>query len=41
MTKPKKKPKKKKPAHRKDQSQTALSVVERAIGGKLAPKNSR
>jgi hypothetical protein len=38
MTKtPKKKPIRKKPA-RKDASQTALSVVEQAIGGKLAEK---
>jgi hypothetical protein len=37
--KPKKAGAKKKPAKR-DASQTALSVVERAIGGKLAPKRS-
>jgi hypothetical protein len=35
MKKPKAKPKKK-PAPRKDQSQIALSVVERAIGEKLS-----
>jgi len=39
MPKPKKKPAKKK--SRKDQSQIALSVVERAIGGKLARPKRR
>jgi len=31
----------KKSAPRKDQSQIALSVVEKAIGGKLAPAKSQ
>ncbi len=40
MTKPKPAAKKKpaKPTKRRDQSQIALSVVEKAIGGKLATK---
>jgi hypothetical protein len=38
MTKPKKKPAKKKRTPRRDQSQIALSVVEKAIGGKLVNK---
>jgi hypothetical protein len=36
MTKSTKKPAKKKRTPRKDQSQIALSVVEKAIGGKLS-----
>jgi hypothetical protein len=38
MTKPKKKPA---PKPRKDLSQTALAVVEKAIGGKLANNRRR
>jgi hypothetical protein len=38
MRKSTKKPAKKKRSPRKDESQTALSVVERAIGGKLVEK---